>query len=174
MGKKPARSLLSAVSASGLCRGNFIPIWYFWLVKNTIGTVETSFDPITKVRLPTPLDCHVNSNYFTSRCMEKSWELIFTTHKPQEKIAVPVLFGQKDKVAYLSAIYGAKKYYRDVTHEILYHFVRGDKIIIPKSADLNAFFTDVVPFMVKTLKITINGQEHLIPENRPADTIIAL
>ncbi len=153
---------------------------YFWLVQNTKGEINTGFDPISKTRLPTPLDDDVNSNYFTSRCMEKTWELIFTTKKPNEDIAVPILVKKKDSektkktIAYLSGVYGARKYYRDITPEIVYHFLRDNKIIIPSSADFNYFFTDVVAGLRKTLIIKINDMEYRIPEKRTQDIIINL
>lgn len=153
---------------------------YFWLVNNTKGEINTGFDPVTKTRLPTPLDWDVNSNYFTSRCMEKTWELIFTTKKTHEDISVPIFVtkngpqGTKKSIAYLSAVYGAKKYYRDITSEIIYRFIRDNKIIIPASANFNEFFTDVVADLKKTLKIKINDMEYRIPEIRTQDIIINL
>lgn len=152
---------------------------YFWLVNNTHDDIgKVGIDPETKTRLPTAFDTNVNSNYFTSRCMEKSWELIFTTHKPHEKIALPVLVTKSNemdnKITYISATYGFNKYFRDVTKELIYHFVQGNKIIIPAYTDFNQLFTDVVAFKKKTLYIQINGMEYKIPETHVNDIIIDL
>jgi|GEM_PF-3362073 len=153
---------------------------YFWLCNNTVGTVDTPFDPVTKIRLPTPIDSYWNSNHFTSRCMEKTWELIFTSHKPNEDIAIPVLISDcilknsKKNISYISALYGANNYYRDVSSEVLYHFIRGDKMIIPATANFNHFFTDVVFGSAKTLKIKIGNREFEIPELREKDMVIQL
>jgi len=153
---------------------------YSWLVTNTIGEVDTGFDPKTKTRLPTPLDNHVNSNYYTSRYMEWSWELIFTSHKPHEFIEVPYFLRESDpkngikKFGSISALYGAKKYYRDVTPEVIYQFMRNKEIVIPAVANFNNLFTDVVYQSEKTLIVTIDGQEYKIPEVRAKDIIIKL
>jgi hypothetical protein len=134
---------------------------YLWLVTNTIGEVNTKFDPITKCRYLTPLDAHCNSNYFTSRYMEFSWELIFTSHKPHEDIALPILLanGIKKSVGFISALYGAHKYFRDVTSEVIYQFFRQGKIVMPAGANFNNLFTDVVYNSAKTL--IIHKETHL-------------
>ncbi len=146
---------------------------YFWLVENTIGTIDTKFDPISKTRLWTPLVSNVNSNYFTSRCMEKTWELIFTTYKPHEKIGVSVTTSQNKSVN-ISALYGAKRYFRDVSSLVADNFILKDKIIIPKTGDFNALFTDVVYGLSKTLILNVNDKEYKIPEVRQSDIFINL
>lgn len=146
---------------------------YFWLVENTIGEINTTFDPVSKTRLWTPLDNNVNSNYFTSRCMEKTWELIFTTFKPHEKIDVKVTVNPNKSVS-LSALYGAKRYFRDVSSLVADNFILKDKIMIPKTAELNSFFTDVVFGLEKTLILKVNGKEYKIPEVRSSDILIDL
>lgn len=146
---------------------------YFWLVENTLGTIDTKFDPVSKTRLWTPLDSNVNSNYFTSRCMEKTWELIFTTYKPHEKIDINVAVN-KNKSTSLSALYGAKRYFRDVSSLVVGNFFLKDKIIILKNADFNALFTDVVFGLPKTLILNVDGKEYKIPEYRKNDILIDL
>jgi hypothetical protein len=134
---------------------------YFWLVRNTIDQLNVGFDPHLKTRLPTPIDYHCNSNYHTSRYMEWSWELSFTSHKPHESITVPVNLNTSEakespkRQIKLTALYGAKKYYRDVTNIVISYFLQDDKIVIPASIDLNRFFSDVVYGSLKTLIITI-------------------
>jgi Protein of unknown function (DUF3431) len=151
---------------------------YLWLVTNTIGEVDTGFNPRTKTRNPTPLDNHSNGNFFTSRYMEWSWELIFTSHKPHEYIEVPFLFtesnSQQQSAGLISALYGAKKYYRDVTTEVIKHFLCNESIVIPADANFNNLFTDVMYNSVKTLILNVNGKEYKIPERRSRDTVIKL
>ncbi|MFI5343929.1 MAG: DUF3431 domain-containing protein [Chlamydiales bacterium] len=154
---------------------------YWWLVNNTVGEVTTGYHPTLKTRYITPEDNHSNSNYFTSRYMEYSWELIFTSHKPHEFIGVPFFLeknppeqiSQKD-VGIISALYGAKKYYRDVTSHVVYHFLRNGKIVIPAAADFNDLLGDTVVNAGKTLILNVNGKDYRIPEVRLVDTIIDL
>lgn len=154
---------------------------YFWLVNNTIGEVTTGYDPHSKERIPTPLDYHSNSNYFTSRYMEWSWELIFTSHKSHENCAIPYTLNSSNsrqrsnkQVVLIAALYGAKKYFRDVTQAFMSHFIRDDEIVIPATANFNHYFTDVVHGSNKTLIINIDGREFLVSETRSSDTIIPL
>jgi hypothetical protein len=149
---------------------------YVWLVTNTKGEVTTGFDPVLKCRYITEADNDSNSNYFTSRYMEWSWEFIFTCHKPHEDIAEPFLITENGKKSFglISALYGANKYFRDVTREVIYHFLRNEKIIIPVGANFNDLFTDVIYGDVKTLILNINGKTYNIPEIRSEDKIINL
>lgn len=150
---------------------------YWWLVNNTLDEPDTGIDPATKTRILTLTSNNSNSNYFTSRYMEWSWELIYTIHKPHEDIAIPFLRASNDSqkpLGWISAVYGALKYYRDVTPEVVYRFLRNGKIVIPISANFNEFFTDVVYGSPKTLIITIDGKEYRIPESRPIDIVIKL
>jgi hypothetical protein len=152
---------------------------YFWLVNNTIDEVTVGFDPGSKTRISTHWDGHSNSNYHTSRYMEWSWELIFTSHKSYENIAVPVSIAKsndssRNETKLISALYGANKYQRDVTQKLITHFLHGDKIIIPSNVIFNDYFSDVVMFSEKTLIITVDGKEYKIPETRSIDTIISL
>ncbi len=148
---------------------------YHWLVTNTIGEINTGFDPVSKIRDPTPLDNHSNSNYFTSRYMEWSWELIFTSYKSYESISIPILVStsasENKSIRFMYALYGAKKYYRDVTHEVIYHFLRDGKIVIPAVANFSELFTDVVFNSAKELVINVDGIEYIIPEIRSDVTI---
>jgi hypothetical protein len=148
---------------------------YRWLAANTLGEINSGYDPVTKARNPTPLDYHCNSNYFTSRYLEWSWELIFTSYKPREPIGLPYLCSTTPcQSGVLAALYGAKKYYRDVTREVIYHFLRHGKIIIPAGADFNALFSDPVYGSEKTLKLIIDGDKYTIPEVREKDIVINL
>ena len=128
------------------------------------GEINTGFDPVTKIRRSTPVDNHSNSNWFTSRYMEWSWELIFTSHKPNE------LKGTET----IHALYGAKKYYRDVTPLLLSNLLQDGSIVIPAKANFNELFSDVMYNTEKILIIHANGKEYKLPETRSSDTLIRL
>lgn len=136
---------------------------YDWLVNNTI-SVASGFDPISKVRIPTNIDSNINSDFYTSRYMEWSWQLIFTTVKNEN------LFVNINGIN-INAIYGAKKYYIDVTKLLLKNFYKGD-IIIPKNIVFNQLFSDPVCNSKKDLLIKINDSQYQISENRENDVII--
>ena len=57
---------------------------YHWLVNNSIGDTNIGINPISKMRVITPIDNHILSHYHTARYMEWSYELIFTTYKKWE------------------------------------------------------------------------------------------
>jgi len=123
---------------------------YDWLVTNTLDEEMPGHDPVTLQRLSTKNWTHPNSNWFTSRYMEWSWELIFTSWKPHEK-------STNDKN--LLVLYGFGNYYRDVTKrfmEIGNNHTSLNKINFPYGK-LNYYFSDHVYNSPKTLKVIING-----------------
>lgn len=132
---------------------------YQWLVENTLEESYVGFNPITKCRLSSPIDYHPNSNWYTSRYMEWSWELIFTSWKPHENITVNI------NGHTFSARYGQHRYYRDVTTHLLKRLHNG-KLEIPSVSDFNRIFGDVMVNTVKCLRIILDGNESVIPEDR--------
>lgn len=132
---------------------------YDWLCQNTIDEVTVGFNPVTLGRLEMPTDNHVCSNKHTSRYLEWTWELIFTSHKEKEQIEV-LVHGRK-----VSAIYGAMAYYRNVTKQLIKHFHRDQAIVISVGTSFNSVFGDTMANTVKTLKITIDGKSTQISEN---------
>jgi hypothetical protein len=141
---------------------------YMWLVENTLDEAPVAYHPITKGRLRRPTDTDPKSNFYTSRYMEWSWELIFTSFKPDEIIDQPV------GSSLISALYGALAYYRDVTSIVLQHFYRNNSFVIPVHVRFNDLFGDVVQDVVKELKISIDLVEYIIPEHRDKEITLPL
>lgn len=134
---------------------------YSWLVNNTLDEENVGYDPVTLCRLPTKNMSHPNSNAYTSRYMEWSWELIFTAYKKTEKIG-RMLANNKE----LRVTYGFGNYYRDVTHIFITRFIdkTTGRMIFPRG-NLNSYFTDHVMNSPKTLRIEYNGMGVEINEN---------
>lgn len=121
---------------------------YNWIINNTLDEETTSFDPVTLTRLPTRNMWHSNSNWYTSRYMEWSWELIFTSWKAGED--------------YL-ALYGYGNFYVDVSDRFVKFLVNG-KLVIP-GLRLNQCFGDVNCGYEKRLKVKLNGEFLEFDEN---------
>lgn len=142
---------------------------YTWLVENSIDTPTLGYHPVHMTRIHVETNFDPRDNHFTSRYLEWTWELIFTSYKSWEKISVTLNL-ENSNSAEIQAIYGAKNYYRNVTPHLLRHFVKANNIIqIPKTAWFNDIFGDTVTQSVKTLRLTINGKIHELPEHRNID-----
>jgi len=120
---------------------------YDWLVANSTGTGRG-------VPHQSPLD-----NFYTSRYLEWTWELIFTVYKPHESAFVPVR-DEKDNAGIatsIKALYGADKYLVDVTHLFIKHFYdyQSNSVTVSAANRLNDFFGDVVCNSVKELQVSI-------------------
>lgn len=132
---------------------------YNWLVKNSLTEEHTDYDPINLCRINTKNWQHSNSNCYTSRYMEWSWELIFTSYKPWEKTNYFLNDGKK-----ILVLYGFEGYKRDVTFEYLNLLNKNNgKFPIGK---LNDYFGDTVENSFKVLEIIINNNLYMkIDEN---------
>lgn len=139
---------------------------YDWLVENTLDEEPTSYDPKTLWRVNTKNWQHPNSNFYTSRYMEWSWELIFTSCKDHEKIKQTLPDGRK-----LAVTYGYGSYRRDVTAEFIKRFCRMNigscrcSTVQLQPVNLNECFGDHVPGCAKTLLIHIDQRCIEIAEN---------
>lgn len=98
-----------------------------------------------------------------------------------ERIAIPFFSSssafQEEKpnpIGFISALYGANSYYRDVTSGLISQFVRNGKIVILATAVLSNIFSDVVYGSDKTLIIHVDDKKYTIPENRMGDITINL
>jgi len=148
---------------------------YNWLVKNSIGNTNKGIDPISKMRLFSPIDNHILSNYYTSRYMEWSYELIFTTYKKNENDFYK--FNINNKEFELLALYGFDSYYVNVSfffnQEFL--FLKENKIIIKKEIVFNDIFYDYLVGSNKNLKFKIkNIGKYILYEKRNKDFILEL
>lgn len=142
---------------------------YNWLVNNTLDQPKIGFNLVDKTRLPDPIDKSILSNYHTSRYMEWSWELIFTSVKRNEKLSVTIYKRHK-----FYALYGALSYFVNVTDIFLDKFV-DDKIIeISSNIKFNDFFGDPISGETKSLFIVVNNVNHIIKEDRKDDVLIKL
>ena len=137
---------------------------YQWLCENTIGDVNVGYNKVTKSRLSTPIDKHPNSNFYTSRYMEWTWELIFTSYKQNYK--------QNENINFY-ALYGHGKYFRNVTH-IVKNFIKDNEINIPKTIKFNNLFGDTVFGVEKILIISLDGNIHKFQEKRKNDINIII
>lgn len=59
---------------------------YDWLCNNVVDELPSTFNPKNFRRVKTKGFCHLLSNYHTSRYLEWTWELIFTTDKIVSKV----------------------------------------------------------------------------------------
>ena len=141
---------------------------YTWLIENSIDEKTSGYHPVHLHRVHVDTNFDVKSSYYTSRYLEWTWELIFTSYKSWEKIRVIVNLNST-KPLKIQAIYGAKNYYRNVTSHLIQHFKKNNIIYIPKSISFNAIFGDTLANTVKTLWLTIDKQEYEIAENRDVD-----
>jgi len=142
---------------------------YQWLVENTLDEVMPGIDPNTLCRLSGKNDGDYHSNYYTSRYMEWTWELIFTAHKKGDKIAIHI-DGKE-----ISALYGGLNYYVNVTPNLVKYFIKEGKIVIPRTVNFYDYFGDPIYGTVKSLKI-LNGEKEClnISEWRQMDVNIDL
>lgn len=149
---------------------------YEWLATKTIkDKAVPPVDPASKTRHFAPDDAHPRGGWYTSRYMEWTWELIFTSMKKTEDITMKVITPPDSKPAIVSACYGAGLYWRDVTGVVLSRwYLNGNIIVIPGSIKMNEFFSDTVFGSVKTLRITINGVITDITEGNTDDICLSL
>jgi|SRR3989338_4324747 len=134
---------------------------YFWLVTKTDNEVTTGFDPITKSRILLPSDMSPFSNANTSRYLEWTWELIFTSFKSWEKTDM------------FCAWYGYGRYFYNVTNHIK-QFISNNTLVIPTNQIFNDIFGDPCFGSLKTFFISINGVTYSFPENRIDPIILNL
>lgn len=128
---------------------------YDWLVANTLDEKSTGYDPITLCRNHSESWDHPRSSHYTARYMEWSWELIFTLLKEDEDLSVVLPRGKK-----ISARYGARNFYRDVTAHVIKYCVNviDDTIVIPQNFNFNEMFGDPIFGSVKTFYLTVDGK----------------
>jgi hypothetical protein len=153
-----------------------------WLVDNTLDQEVPPFDPGHKSRISMPIDKHILSNWYTSRYMEWSWQLIYTCYKKSEDgsyfLCKPEaskndsndIEDNKPRNISILALYGAGSYQVNVTMKVLKSFLYSDtqqaKLCIPKETSFNNLFSDLIYGQAKTLTITINHQEYILNEIR--------
>lgn len=120
---------------------------YHWIINNTLDDENPGIDPVTLTRLWIKNWDDPNSNWYTSRYMEWSWELIFTSVKSTD-LPTKFLNGKSIQV-----LYGYKNYYLDVTDRFL-KLIGDGKF---KKGNLNKYFGDANCGYLKTLRIVIDG-----------------
>lgn len=130
---------------------------YDWLINNSLSYLTTYNSSLS--RKGTPIDNNINSDYYTSRYMEWSWQLIFTARLPEYSEKINYKGNQ------ISASYGALKYHIDVIH-IIKNFIKSDKLIIEPSVDLNILLSDPIFGTIKKLTLFINNICIIIDEKR--------
>lgn len=135
---------------------------YKWYDKNGLDEKMPGINPVNMMRQPLPTDNHPLSNWYTSRYLEYTWELIFTAHKRWESIPQD-----------LGGIYGADAYQHNVSSH-LRTLVKDDQLVIPKNLRFNDIFGDTCWGESKTLHLCVNGRYYSIPEFRQDDIVISL
>lgn len=133
---------------------------YDWLVTHTIDETPTGFDPVTKGRILTPTFRHPLSNFFTSRYLEWSWELIFTAYQPSQKITQQI--GDME----VAARYGNGTYDWDVTTAVIRYYFKPDGSWEIDSTPFNSLFGDPISGVVKRLLLQVNGIQMEFNEDR--------
>lgn len=145
---------------------DFYTNMYDWLVNNSL-SYPISYDKNSLSRKHTPIDGDIKSDYYTSRYMEWSWELIFTARNPEDSKQIT------HNGHSISASYGALKYHIDVSH-IIPQFINQDYIIIDKCVKFNDVFSDPLYGQIKTLTLIVDNKYIYIDENRQSDVKIAV
>lgn len=69
----------------------------------------------------------------------------------------------------INILYGGNDIYIDVSQKCLIHFLRNNKIEIPKNISFNDYFGDPILDVKKKLVITIGSNTHIYDENREED-----
>lgn len=133
---------------------------YDWLVTKTLDEPNTGINPNSKGRVLTPNFQDPHSNFFTSRYMEWSWELIFTAHQFSRNIT------QEINGIKISALYGAGSYYRDVTSQVIKHYLKADGSLLIDKRRLNDLFGDPISGLIKGLIIRKNNLAIYVNEDR--------
>ena len=139
-----------------------------WLVQNTIDQEIPPFDPGHKSRISTPIDKNILSNWYTSRYMEWSWQLIYTSYKKTENKKITI------NGVEILALYGSGSYFINVTSKLIKHCYVDNSFFIPKNTNLNDIFLDIVYGTPKILQLIINKHEFLLKEIRDEDVYIEL
>lgn len=122
---------------------------YEWMSQQVV-VEDDIVDPVTLTR-STSMD-HPCSSYYLNRYLEWTWELIFTSWKSTENIAITLNNGKK-----IFVVYGAGNYYRNVTDIFVRHFVTPIESIIIPHTQLNNHFGDVISGTVKTLRVHLDN-----------------
>jgi hypothetical protein len=128
---------------------------YYWIIENVSDEITVGIDPETLCRLAQETDFDLKSNYYMSRYLEWTWELIFATYKEGEEVYT------ENGVA---AFYGSSNYYVNVTKIFVKYFLKGNSVSIPRSTRFHPYFGDPVFGNKKTLKVYINGFIFELPE----------
>lgn len=135
-----------------------------WLVNNTLDQEMPKYDPISKCRISTPIDKNILSNWFTSRYMEWTWQLIFTA------VQIEKISGIMIQNMNIKATYGFGSYEIDITINFIkrcFYFLDKPFIFIPRTLSFNSIFSDVVCEKCKTLKILISIGDKILKYNLP-------
>jgi hypothetical protein len=116
---------------------------YDWLVQHSTGPPR-GIDGLDE---PT-------SNFYTSRYLEWTWELIFTVHKRTENVWQPIDSSQNVLVR---GLYGAGNYEINVTNRLLKACLdhTGKRLVIPASFSFNRLFGDPLSNTEKRLRISV-------------------
>lgn len=141
---------------------NFYSNMYQWYVDNVLDEKLPGYDPNTLSRKPHPTDKDPRSNWYTSRYLEWTWELIFASHKKWENLPYD-----------LGGLYKADAYHRNVTH-LLHQFVKDGILHIPRQTNLNSVFGDPCHGTIKELMICVKGKKYFYSEKLLEDIIILI
>ncbi len=148
---------------------------YRWLVRHTLddGVEHVGYDARTLNRMPTAYDAHPRSNYRTSRYLEYCWELLFTSLRPHERAPYSSVTDATRGI--VTARWGARSLWRDVTALVRWHFAHGDALMILAGVNLRSVLFDVMPGVPKTLVLERDGHVlAALPEQRTTDLVVPL
>lgn len=142
---------------------------YNWIVKNEVGEVG-SRNSNTNSRTILLSDNNIRSNYYISRYLEWSYELIFSTYKETENNYFKFVIDNR-KIELL-VLYGYDKYYINVTKIFYQNFIKGNQIIIEKNIYFNGIFSDYLYGVIKNLKINIKNKKIIVLEETLTEDFI--
>lgn len=121
---------------------------YNWLITKSLVEPPTAINHHLMERVLPPTWSSPFSNHHTARYLEWTFELIFTAYRPSVNIT------QYVNTEPITAVYGALNYYRDVTVNVIKHYIQNDGSLLISSSSLNSLFGDPLLGYQKTLKIT--------------------
>ena len=133
---------------------------YTWIVENTIDEEPLVIDPITTFKDYPSTWTSPHSNHHVALYLRHCWELIFTGSKLGEG-SIVLSDGRR-----MSAVYGSKDIYLDVSSKVRDSFWQNGNIVVPSNVVFNDIFGDVAYGVPKSLRITINDQTIIISEYR--------
>lgn len=142
---------------------------YDWIIKNTLVSNEkVTFDKKTLTRMPTKIDANIRSNWYVSRYMEWTWELIFTVYKESENDFLNLNNKQ------ILCLYGGGRFLINVNDIVLNNFIKDNKIIIDKNINFKDILPKATSKIPNKLIIKINDSHEIINNDRSNNIVLNL